>query len=121
MARDGGARWLREHAAIALDADKPVLFEEFGLMAPRHPSLATRRDAYDHWFSTAFSLPNVAAAMPWGMHWNPTFQERDGFEWGAREGDLDPYAAIVRRWSERFSADQTHAGCTREEREQAAQ
>lgn len=37
------------------------------------------------------------------MHWNPTFQERDGFEWGAREGDDDPYAAIVRRWSERFA------------------
>jgi mannan endo-1,4-beta-mannosidase len=116
IAREGGERWLREHAAIALAADKPVLFEEFGLMAPRHPSLAERRDTYEAWFSTAFSLTNVAAAMPWGMHWNPTFQERDGFEWGAREGDDDPYAAIVRRWSERFARDRSATGCTREER-----
>lgn len=117
IASEGGERWLREHAAIAESADKPVLFEEFGLMAQRHPSLPSRRAAYERWFSTAFSLNNVAAAMPWGLHWNPTFQERDGFEWGAREGDADPYATIVQRWSARFAADQGDRGCTREERE----
>lgn len=116
-AREGGERWLREHAAIALQEDKPVLFEEFGLMAHRHPSLEERRATYDHWFSIAFSLPNVAAAMPWGMHWNPSFHERDGFEWGALDGDADPYGAIVSRWSARFAADTSSGGCTRAERD----
>jgi len=116
IASEGGERWLREHAAIAEGADKPVLFEEFGLMAHRHPSLPARRAAYERWFSTAFSLNNVAAAMPWGLHWSPTFQERDGFEWGARAGDEDPYGAIVQRWSARFAGDVSARGCTREER-----
>lgn len=116
IASEGGERWLREHAAIAESADKPLLFEEFGLMAQRHPSLTTRREAYERWFSTAFSLNNVAAAMPWGLQWNPTFQDRDGFEWGARDGDADPYSAIVQRWSARFTADRGTQGCTREER-----
>ncbi|MBL8680903.1 MAG: cellulase family glycosylhydrolase [Myxococcales bacterium] len=116
MAREGGARWLREHVAIAEQNDKPVLFEEFGLMAPRHPSLEARREAYDHWFATALSLDAVAAAMPWGLHWNPDFHERDGFEWGARDGDDDPYSAIVRRYSARFAESASLAGCTREER-----
>jgi mannan endo-1,4-beta-mannosidase len=116
MAREGGERWLREHVAIADEADKPVLFEEFGLMAPRHPSLAERRDTYDHWFATAFSLQTVAAAMPWGMHWDPAFRERHGFEWGAREGDEDPYGPVVRRWSAQFAQGSPPEGCTRAER-----
>lgn len=116
MVREGGARWLREHVAIAEQWDKPVLFEEFGLMAPRHPSLEVRREAYEHWLATALSLDSVAAAMPWGLHWNPDFHERDGFEWGARDGDDDPYGAIVRRYSERFAASSALTGCTREER-----
>ncbi len=112
MAREGGERWLREHVAIADAADKPLLFEEFGLMAPRHPSLAERRETYARWFSVAFSL-GVAAAMPWGMHHDPGFQERHGFQWGALEGDADPYGPIVRRWSEAFAADDDLAGCVR--------
>jgi mannan endo-1,4-beta-mannosidase len=119
MAREGGARWLREHAAIAAQWDKPVLFEEFGLMAPRHPSLEARRDAYEYWLATALSIDAVAAAMPWGLHWNPDFHERDGFEWGARDGDDDPYGAIVQRFSERFAADTRLDGCTQDERRAA--
>lgn len=116
MAAEGGVRWLREHAAIAEAMDKPVLFEEFGLMAPRHPSLSARRAAYERWFDAARSLRAVAAAMPWGLHWNPRFRERDGFEWGAREGDADPYAAIVQRYSEAFARETSLEGCTRDER-----
>ncbi len=113
MAREGGVRWLREHVAIAAEANKPVLFEEFGLMLAQHPSLSERRQSYNVWFSAAFSEDSVAAAMPWGMHYSPSFRELNGMQWGARSDEADPYALMVRSWAERFAdrAQQDSTAC----------
>jgi mannan endo-1,4-beta-mannosidase len=103
MAREGGVRWLREHVAIALQANKPVLFEEFGLMVANHRSLSARRQSYNVWFSAAFAEESVVGVMPWGMHFRPSFRERNGMQWGPLSDADDPYALIVRSWSERFA------------------
>jgi mannan endo-1,4-beta-mannosidase len=93
---EAGVRWIREHARIAAEAGKPLLVEEFGLHEDGLP-LAARRAAYDVWFEAARVEANVAAVMPWGLSDAPG--GGDGFAWGARGLDEDPYAARVRRWS----------------------
>ncbi|MDP3275411.1 MAG: cellulase family glycosylhydrolase [Deltaproteobacteria bacterium] len=109
-AREAGVRWLREHAAIVARVNKPMLFEEFGLMAHRHPDATERMITMERWFEQAHALETIAAVMPWGMHYDPAFRDRDGLEWGAREGD-DPMRALVSRWSQRFAQDQDLSRC----------
>jgi mannan endo-1,4-beta-mannosidase len=82
---EAGARWIREHAAIARTSGKPLLVGEFGLRNAGAFSLDERRAIYRGWFTCAqrSGVGGIAAwmfaydARPDG--WDPhTFYFRDG-------------------------------------------
>jgi mannan endo-1,4-beta-mannosidase len=111
---ESGVRWVREHAAIADEQHKPLLFEEFGLGDPRRRGprlpLDVRRAAYERWFEASRLAPNVAAVMPWGLTY-PGHGPPDGYAWGQRDGDDDDYAPLVRRWRDVLARDRDRGGC----------
>ena len=108
-----GLHWIHEHAAIAMEANKPVLFEEFGLGDPRRHGprmdIEPRRRAYEQWFRWSFEEPNFAAVMPWGF--TSPGREGDGYAWGGHDPERDDYLAIVQRWGRRFDEVSDASDC----------
>jgi mannan endo-1,4-beta-mannosidase len=94
-----GARWIREHAALARAMERPLVVGEFGLpsreLAPgTGHSESARRSAIDLWLGTAAAEPGVAGALGWML-------VHDG-----RPDALDPYAWT---WSSGEALELPHA------------
>jgi mannan endo-1,4-beta-mannosidase len=61
---EAGARWISEHAALAHQAQKPLLLGEFGLRNQGAFTLEERRAMYRGWLSCAARV-GLAGAAPW--------------------------------------------------------
>jgi mannan endo-1,4-beta-mannosidase len=112
---EAGARWIREHARIAREAGKPLLFDEFGALdrISRGRGLLPeeRVVAYEAWFAAARAEDNIAAVMPWGLSYDGRTSDTDGFEWGAPSSSADLLRPAITRWAEAFAVERDLAGC----------
>ncbi len=96
-----GARWLEEHAQLARQLGKPLVFGEFGLKNDGAFSLAERRAIYRGWLACSHRS-GLAGTAPWMFAYDSRPDEWDSHTFYFREGTApdDPrnrYADIILR------------------------
>ena len=94
-----GARWLEEHARLARQLGKPLVFGEFGLKNHGAFSLPERQAIYRGWLACS-SRSGLAGAAPWMFAYDSRPDEWDFHTFYFRDGTApdDPrnrYADII--------------------------